>query len=96
MMPKSGRLPGRDHAQNQRDWRAIRANSRKSRSNVAFAMADARREKGFGEPLRSQMGFDESLPARKSRLEHDPEKLQTFSDKIMLEIKGFRALADST
>jgi hypothetical protein len=44
--------PGRDHAQNQRDWRAIRANLKKSRRKVAFAMPDAQREKCFGEPLR--------------------------------------------
>jgi hypothetical protein len=38
-----------------------------SRRKAAFAVADAAPKKCFGEPPRQQMGFDESLPARKSR-----------------------------
>jgi hypothetical protein len=37
----------------------------------------------------------EPLPGGR-RLEHHPEKLQTFRNEIMLKIKGFRALSDST
>jgi hypothetical protein len=66
---------------------------KKSRRKAAFAVADAAPKKCFGEPPRQQMGFDESLPARKSRRSR---KVADFSDKIMLKIKGFRALADST
>jgi hypothetical protein len=66
MMPKIG-FPGRDHAQNQRDWRAIRAHLKKVAPRGHICHGGRGAEKCFGEPLRQQMGFDESLPARKSR-----------------------------
>jgi hypothetical protein len=60
----------------------------KSRRKAAFAVADAAPKKCCGEPLRQQMGFDESLPARKSRVEHDPGKLQTFRTRSCAKSKA--------
>jgi hypothetical protein len=39
---------------------------------------------------------NEQYPWGRVGLEHDPEKLQTVRDEIVLKIKDVRALSDST